>query len=155
MNPMARRQPLRVILLVEDDPHHAELITDALRAGGLENPILFMSTGREALEYFFQHASISQPRLHRLADCPCLVILDLRLPDIEGFEVLKRLKQDRVFELIPVLILSTSADERDLKRCYDLRANGYVTKPVDFQEFFEKVRQTGIYWIRLNESVPL
>jgi CheY-like chemotaxis protein len=150
-----QKGPLRPIMLVEDDPHHAELITEALRAGGLENTILSVQTGREALEHFFQSASYSQPRLHRLAECPCLVILDLRLPDIEGYEVLKRLKQDRIFELIPVVIVTTSADEQDVKRCYDLQANGYITKPVDFQEFFDKVRQTGVYWVTVNESVPV
>jgi CheY-like chemotaxis protein len=152
---MTAKGPHRPILLVEDDPYHAELIIEALRAGELENPILSVRTGREALEHFFQSAPYSQPRLHTLAECPCLVILDLRLPDLEGHEVLKRLKQDRIFELIPVLIVTTSADERDVKRGYDLQANGYVTKPVDFQEFFNKVRQAGIYWVKVNESVPV
>lgn len=150
---MAHQGPLRPILLVEDDPHHAELITEALRVGGLENPILLARTGREALEHFFQGAAYGQPRLHRLAECPCCVILDLRLPDIEGHEILKRLKQDRLFELIPVVVLTTSTDERDIKRAYDLQANGYITKVVDYQEFFEKVRHAGTYWVTVNKSV--
>lgn len=152
---MTPKVPLKPILLVDDDEHHVELITEALRAGGLGNPILAVQTGQAALDYFFQGPRHGQPRMSNLADCPCLVVLDLRLPDMEGLEVLKRLKQDRVFELIPVMILTTSANERDIKRGYDLQANAYLTKPVEFKEFFEKVRQAGIYWVMINEPIPM
>jgi CheY-like chemotaxis protein len=153
---MTPRQVLvKPILLVDDDEHHTELVVEALRAGGLTNRIISVETGQAALEYFFHNANSQQPRWNDLRDCPCLVILDLRLPDMEGLAVLKRLKQDRVFELIPVMILTTSADERDIKRGYDLQANAYLTKPVDFKEFAEKVRQAGIFWVLINEPAPM
>lgn len=145
--------PVRPIVLVEDDPHHAELIMETLGSARLANPIVIVESGRAALEYFFQHASSEQPRFNTPLDCPCLVILDLRLPDMEGLEVLKRLKQNRLFQLVPVMILTTSASERDIKRGFDLQANAYVTKPVEYQEFCEKVRQAGIYWVMINEPV--
>lgn len=151
---MPQKQPLKPILLVEDDPHHADLITDALRTAGLQNSVVLAQTGQAALEYFFQGAHYGQAKLLRPSECPCLVILDIRLPDMDGLEVLKRLKQDRVFELIPVMVLTTSANERDIKRGYDLQANAYVTKPVEFQEFLDKVRQAAIYWVRINEPIP-
>jgi DNA-binding response OmpR family regulator len=142
-------------VLVEDDPHHADLITEALGTARLANPIVRLQSGHAALEYFFQSVTCDQPRFDTLHDCPCLIILDLRLPDMEGLDVLKRLKKNRLLELIPVMILSTSANERDIKRGFDLRANAYVTKPVAFQEFCEKVRQAGIYWVMVNEPVPV
>lgn len=142
----------RPIILVEDDPHHADLITEALQAGGLQNPLVHLDTGRAALDYFFQGAYHEQPRRRDLEDCPCLVILDIRLLDFDGLAVLKRLKQDRLYELIPVVVLSTSTNSRDLKRAYDLQANAYVTKSADYREFFEKVRATGNYWVTVNQS---
>jgi CheY-like chemotaxis protein len=142
-------------VLVEDDPHHAELIREALGNTRLANPVVTLESGQAALEYFFQQANSERPRFDTLLDCPCLVILDLRLPDMEGLEVLKRLKQNRVFELIPVMILTTSASEGDIKRGFDLQANAYVTKPVEYREFCEKVRQAGVYWVMINEPVPM
>jgi CheY-like chemotaxis protein len=147
--------PCKPILLVDDDQHHTELIVEALRSGGLGNPIVSLDCGRAALEYFFDGVNHERARYNSLADCPCLVVLDLRLPDMEGLEVLRRLKHDRTYELIPVMILTTSAVERDIRRGFDLQANAYVTKPVDFHEFFEKVRQAGIYWVMVNEPVPV
>jgi CheY-like chemotaxis protein len=140
---------------VEDDPHHAEFITEALGAARLANPVVTLESGQAALEYFFHQAYDERPRFDRLMDCPCLVILDLHLPDIEGLHVLKRLKQNRVFKLIPVMILTTSVSEQDIKRGFDLQANAYVTKPVEFQQFCEKVRQAGVYWVMINEPVPM
>lgn len=152
---MTPRVPVRPVVLVEDDPHHAELIRDALEAARLVNPLVTLESGQAALEYFFHQAHSERPRFDRLLDCPCLVILDLRLPDVEGLEVLQRLKQNRLFQLIPVMILTTSAREEDIKRGYDLQANAYVTKPVEFREFCEKVRQAGLYWVMVNEPVPV
>lgn len=152
---MVPRVPLKPILLVDDDQHHTELIIEALQAGGLGNPIVTRESGHAALDYFFEGPAHERSRFDNIADCPCLVVLDLKLPDMEGLAVLKRLKQDRVYELMPVMILTTSASERDIKRGYDLQANAYVTKPVEFREFFEKVRQAGIYWIMINEPIPM
>lgn len=145
---------LKPIVLVDDDEHHVELITDALRAGGLVNPIIALNSGRAALDYFFDGANHERARMESVAGCPCLVVLDLRLMDINGLDVLKRLKQDRLLQLIPVMLLTTSADERDIKRGYDLQANAYLTKPVDFPMFMEKVRQAGIFWVLVNEPSP-
>lgn len=145
---------VKPILVVEDDQHHAELIVEALQAGGLTNRVVTVETGEAALNYFFHEGRLERPRWGDLRDCPCLVILDLKLPDMSGLEVLKRLKQDRIFELIPVMILTTSANERDIKRAYDLQTNAYLTKPVDFTQFFEKVRQAGVFWAMLNEQSP-
>lgn len=152
---MTPKVPVRPIVLVEDDPHHAELVMEALGAARLANPIITLTSGQAVLEYFFYCGNGERPRFDSLLDCPCLIVLDLRLPDIEGLEVLRRLKQNRLFELIPIMILTTSADERDIRRGFDLHANAYVTKPVEFQEFHEKVRQAGIYWVMINEPVPL
>lgn len=149
---MPQPHSIMPVVLVEDDPHHAELITEALRAGGLQNPLVHVETGLAALDYFFQGAYHEQPRWRDPADCPCLVILDIRLPDLDGLAVLKRLKQDRLYELIPVVIMSTSTNPRDLKRAYDLQANAYVTKSADHREFFEKVRVVGNYWVTVNQS---
>jgi len=145
--------PVKPIVLVEDDPHHADLIMEALRSTPVANPIVTLSSGAEALAYFFGDPHGEQPRLAE-RECPCLVILDLRLPDMPGFEVLRRLKGNRVYELLPVMVLTTSADERDIKRGYDLQANAYVTKPVEFQELFHKVSQAGLYWVMVNEPLP-
>ena len=147
----ARLVPIKPILLVDDDRHHTELICEALQAGGLTNRIVTVETGRAALEFFFHDGCPARPRWSDLRDCPCLVILDLRLPDMDGLEVLRLLKQDRILELIPVMVLTTSANERDIKRGYDLQANAYLTKPVDFQAFFGKVRQAGVFWALHNE----
>lgn len=152
---MTPRVPLRPILLVEDDPHHTDLITEALGTAQLANPVVTVQSGQAALGYFFEGEHHERPRRSDIADCPCLMILDLRLPDMEGLEVLKRLKEHRLYELIPVMILTTSANERDIKRGYDLQANAYVTKPVEFREFFDKVRQAGIYWAMVNEPIPM
>lgn len=151
---MMPKVPCKPILLVEDDPYHADMITEALESAKLANPITAVHSGQAALDYFFEGANYDRPRADRLMNCPCLVVLDLNLPDMEGVEVLKRLKHNRVFEMIPVMILTTSTNDRDIKRSFDYQANAYVTKPVDFHEFFEKVRLAGLYWIMINEPVP-
>jgi CheY-like chemotaxis protein len=151
---MTPKVSLKPIVLVDDDEHHVELATDALRAGGLANPIIPFNSGEAALDYFFDGANHERARMESLAECPCLVVLDLRLMDIDGLAVLKRLKQDRLLQLVPVMLLTTSADERDIKRGYDLQANAYLTKPVDFHMFIEKVQQAGIFWVLVNEPSP-
>jgi two-component system response regulator len=144
----------RPIVLVEDDPHHAELITDALSQAGLANPVIRLETGQAALSHFFEGTRWEQARALAPQDRPCLVILDLRLPDLPGLEVLRRLKQDRRLELIPVMVLSTSGEEGDVKRAYDLHANAYVIKPIDYQQFLEKVQEAVRYWVQINEPLP-
>jgi CheY-like chemotaxis protein len=141
-------------VLVEDDPHHAELIIEALGQAGLANPVIRLETGQAALAYFFEGAQWEQARAFAPEARPCLVILDLRLPDLPGLEVLRRLKQDRRLELIPVMVLTTSGEEEDIKRAYDLQANAYVIKPIDYQQFLEKVLEAVRYWVQINEPLP-
>jgi CheY-like chemotaxis protein len=144
----------RPIVLVEDDPHHAELIIEALGQAGLANPVIRLETGQAAFAYFFEGTGREQARAFAPQDRPCLVILDLRLPDLPGLEVLRRLKQDRRLELIPVMVLTTSGEEGDVKRAYDLQANAYVIKPIDYQQFLEKVLEAVRYWVQINEPLP-
>jgi len=141
-------------VLVEDDPHHADLIIEALGQAGLANPVIRLETGQAALAYLFEGARWEQARAFAPQERPCLVILDLRLPDLPGLEVLRRLKQDRRLELIPVMVLSTSGEEGDVKRAYDLQANAYVIKPIDYQQFLEKVQEAVRYWVQINEPLP-
>jgi two-component system response regulator len=151
------RSQSRPIVLVEDDPHHAELIIEALGQAGLANPVIRLETGQEALAYFFEGARWEQARALAPEAWPCLVILDLRLPDLGGLEVLRRLKQDRRLELIPVMVLTTSGEEEeeeDIKRAYDVQANAYVIKPIDYQQFLEKVQEAVRYWVQINDPLP-
>ena len=136
------------ILLVEDDPDHEALTIRALRQNNVVNDIVVARDGVEALDYLFAsgaHAN-RDPR-----DVPQVVVLDLKLPRLDGFEVLRRLRADERTQLIPVVILTSSDEERDLVEGYRLGANSYVRKPVDFREFIESTRQLGLYWLMLND----
>jgi two-component system response regulator len=135
------------ILLVEDNPDDEELTLRALRQYNVANEVVVKRDGAEALEYLFEHAS-QPPRL------PEVVLLDIKLPKIDGLEVLRRLRQDPRTRRMPVVILTSSAEERDRLASYDLGANSYVRKPVDFLEFSEAVKQLGLYWLVLNVSPP-
>lgn len=139
------------ILLVEDNPDDMELTMHALRTGNLCNRIHVARDGEEALDFLFCRG------LHadRSFDHPVqLVLLDLKLPKVDGLEILRTLKDDPRTRRIPVIILTASREEKDLIRGYDLGANGYAQKPVDFDEFREAVRQLGLYWMVVNISPP-
>jgi|ERR1051326_2814707 CheY-like chemotaxis protein len=135
----------REILLVEDNRDDEALTLDALARAGVGNPVTVVRDGAEALDYLFGKENY--------AEKPCLVMLDLKLPKIGGLEVLKRIRKNEQTKRVPVVVLTTSSEPEDLQNAYDNGANGYVRKPVEFDRFSEAVRQLGMYWILVNESI--
>ncbi len=138
-------QELR-ILLVEDNPADAELTLDALRDSGLVNTVQWVKDGAEALDVLFERGADSAAESHRLR----LVLLDLRLPRVDGLEVLRALRADERTRRLPVVVLTSSREEVDLVRAYDLGANSYLVKPVDSDAFMNAIRELGLYWMLLN-----
>lgn len=140
---------LPAILLVEDNPNDEALTLRALKKSNFANPVVVVRDGAEALDYLFaKGAHAAREKL------PQLVLLDLKLPKIDGLEVLKALRADERTKLLPVVILTSSLEEQDLIQGYSLGANSYVRKPVNFADFVEAVRQLGMYWLVLNEIPP-
>jgi len=144
--------PNQAILLVEDNPDDEALTLRALRKNNIKNDVVVAHDGVEALDYLFGTANHAgrDPNL-----IPQVVLLDLKLPKLDGLEVLRRLRADERTKLLPVVILTSSNEEQDRLKGYDLGANSYVRKPVDFNQFIEAVRQLGLYWLILNERPPL
>jgi two-component system response regulator len=136
-----------IILLVEDNPHDAILTVRALEKSQVVNEIVVASDGVEALDYLFG-TGLSEGR----ALTPVIVLLDLKLPKVDGLEVLKKIRSDERTKYLPVVILTSSKEERDIVEGYSLGANSYVCKPVDFNEFMEAASQLGLYWLLLNQS---
>ncbi len=136
----------QVILLIEDNPKDEALTLRALKKNNIGNEVVVARDGAEAIDRLFGGG---QPPL------PQLVLLDLKLPKIDGLEVLKRIRAEERTRLLPVVILTSSVEERDLIEGYRLGANSYVRKPVDFVEFAEAVRQLGLYWLILNRPAPV
>jgi two-component system, response regulator len=141
----------KVILLVEDNPDDEALTLRALRKNNIQNEVVVAHDGVEALDYLFGTGSYSGRSAEVL---PQVVLLDLKLPKIDGLAVLGKLRADQRTKLLPVVILTSSNEEQDRLSGYDLGANSYVRKPVDFNQFIEAVRQLGLYWLILNEPVP-
>lgn len=141
----------RSILLVEDNPDDEELTLLAFRKHNLHNDVTVVRDGAEALEYLFATGSYSTRDVSR---CPVVVMLDLKLPKIDGLEVLRRLRTDPRTRCLPVVILTSSREEQDLLSGYDLGANSYIVKPVEFEKFTYAVGQLGLYWTFLNEPPP-
>ena len=141
----------RLILLVEDNDDDVELTLRALRRNRVANRVDVVRDGAEALEYLFATGSYAG---RDVRDAPNLVLLDLKLPKVGGLEVLERLRADARTRRLPVVILTSSNVESDLARSYDLGANSYIRKPVDFTQFMEAVNQLGLYWLVLNEAPP-
>ncbi len=140
------------ILLVEDNPNDVELTLHALRKEDLSNSIHVVRDGEEALDFLFCRG----PYDHRTHDHPPkLVILDLKLPKITGLEVLRTIKNDIQTRAIPVTILTSSREDRDLVESYKLGVNSYIQKPVDFNQFRDTVKQLGLYWLVVNQSPPI
>lgn len=137
------------ILLVEDNPNDAELTLRALRKNHLANSVMHAKDGAEAIEFIFGDEGIAQLELgHR----PRVILLDLKLPKVNGLEVLERLKGDARTKTIPVVVLTSSREDSDLERCYELGVNSYIVKPVEFTAFIEAVTDVGCYWLLLNEA---
>lgn len=141
----------RAILLVEDNPDDQELTLRALKKNNIANRIVLAKDGAEALEYLFgtgEHAG------RDTAELPEVILLDLKLPKVDGLEVLRALRGDPRTKLLPVVILTSSTEDKDRVSGYSLGANSYVRKPVDFLEFTEAVKQLGLYWLVLNQPAP-
>jgi len=136
------------ILLVEDSPQDLELALRALRKSHLANRIHVARDGEEALAILFGNPDAADPVAFIQ---PRLVLLDLKLPKVDGIEVLQRLKADPEKRKIPIVVLTSSREQRDLEECYQLGVNSYIVKPVDFEQFYEAVHQLGMYWLLLNE----
>jgi two-component system response regulator len=141
----------RIILLVEDNPDDEALTLRALKRNNILNPVVVARDGVEALDYLFGAGAYTGRDLHVM---PQVILLDLKLPKVDGLEVLRRLRADEHTRLLPVVILTSSKEEQDLIQGYSLGANSYVRKPVDFTHFAEAVRQMGLYWLLLNEPPP-
>jgi CheY-like chemotaxis protein len=129
------------ILLVEDDHGHARLIEKNLRRSNIRNKMVILSDGQQALDYLFGEGEYERDG----AAAPLLVLLDLNLPVLDGYQVLERMKADERTKRIPVIILTTTDDEREVSRCYELGCNVYITKPVDYQQFSEAIRKLGLF----------
>lgn len=140
------------ILLVEDNPDDETLTLRALRKNKILNEVVVARDGAEALDYLFAegiHAGWNPGVM------PEVILLDLKLPKIDGLEVLKRLRADERTRLLPVVVMTSSNQEEDILASYDLGANSYIRKPVDFNQFIEAVRQLGLYWLVLNQAPPV
>jgi CheY-like chemotaxis protein len=138
------------ILLVEDDPRDVELTLTALEDYKLANEVVVARDGQQALDYLRCQGEYRS----RSSDNPAVLLLDLKLPKINGLEVLKEIRSDEKLKLIPVVILTSSQEEKDMVRSYALGVNAYVVKPVDFHEFINAVKELGVFWALINEPPP-
>jgi two-component system response regulator len=138
------------ILLVEDNPSDAELSMRSLRKNNLANGVHWVKDGAEALDYLFAQGAYAKRDLH---ETPSVVILDIKLPKVDGIEVLRRVKSDDRTRAIPVVIMTSSREERDMIESYRLGVNSYVVKPVDFDQFARAVSELGLYWMLINQPL--
>ncbi|MGP8079446.1 MAG: response regulator [Dehalococcoidales bacterium] len=142
----------KIILLVEDNPDDVTLTQRALKKSHILNKLVVAKDGAEALDYIFGTGSYTG---RDLGNMPEVILLDLKLPKIDGLEVLKRIRSEKRTNLLPVVILTSSKEEKDLINGYTLGANSYIRKPVNFNQFVEAIHQLGLYWLVLNESPPM
>ena len=141
----------KIILLVEDNPDDEELTIRSLRRANIANEIVVARDGVEALEFLFREGKFSEEDKGKI---PALVLLDLKLPKLNGIDVLKRMRSDPRTQLIPVVVLTSSSEEDDMLQSYRFGANSYVRKPVDFSQFATAVNQLGIFWLLYNQEPP-
>jgi len=140
----------KVIFLIEDNPDDEALMLRALKKNNIASEIIVARDGAEAIEYLFGTGKYKD---RNIKEQPQLILLDLKLPKIDGLEVLRRIREDERTKFLPVVVLTTSNEERDIHDSYRLGANSFVRKPVDFAEFIEGTRQLGNYWLRVNQTV--
>jgi CheY-like chemotaxis protein len=141
---------IRRIVLAEDNAHDVELTMTALRENHVANEVIVVRDGAEALDYLYKRRAYAD----RPGNNPALLLLDLKMPKVDGIEVLRQVKSDPALRTIPVVVLTSSREEQDLVRTYDLGVNAYVVKPVDFHEFIEAVKLLGGFWAVVNETPP-
>lgn len=141
---------LKPILLVEDNPHDLELTLIALSKSQLANEVVIVRDGTEALDYLNRRGEFKE----RAIGNPAVILLDLKLPKVDGLEVLKEIRETETLKSIPVCMLTSSKEEQDVVRSYELGVNAYVVKPVDFTEFVRAIADLGIFWAVLNEPPP-
>jgi CheY-like chemotaxis protein len=141
---------LKTILLVEDDPNDIELTLEALAEYRVANEIMVLHDGAEALDYLYRRGRFED----RAGDSPAVVLLDLKMPKVDGLTVLRTIKGDPVLKTTPIVMLTSSREERDLVESYALGVNAFVVKPVDFAQFSDAVRRLGSFWAVLNERLP-
>lgn len=141
---------LRTILLAEDNVKDVELTLEALSEHNLANQVVVVKDGVEALEYLRYEGNYKQ----RKQGNPAVILLDIKMPRMDGIEVLKVIRSDDKLRTIPVVILTSSREEPDLKKCYEIGVNAYVVKPVDFRNFIDAIKQIGVFWALLNELPP-
>jgi CheY-like chemotaxis protein len=142
---------LKRILLVEDSPRDAEMILDALDAHQLANAVVHVRDGADALDYLYRRGQFAG----RSDGQPVLILLDLKLPKVDGLEVLRQIKGDAALKMIPVVMMTSSREEQDLLNSYQLGVNAYVVKPLKFNDFVEAVKQVGMFWAVINEIPPV
>jgi DNA-binding response OmpR family regulator len=138
------------ILIVEDDPKDVELTLTALEEYNLANEVVVTRDGEEALDYLYCRGNFKM----RTSDNPAVLLLDLKLPKVDGLEVLQQIKSNEKLKMIPVVVLTSSREERDMVASYKLGVNAYVVKPVDFHEFVNAIKELGIFWAVINEPPP-
>jgi len=138
------------ILLVEDDPKDVELTLTALEEYNLANEVVVARDGEEALEYLYARGKFKA----RSSDNPAVMLLDLKLPKVDGLEVLKQIKSEEKLRMMPVVVLTSSKEEKDMVASYRLGVNAYVVKPVDFHEFVNAIKELGAFWAVINEPPP-
>ena len=142
---------LKKILLVEDNPNDIELTMEALAENNIANAVDVARDGEEALDYLYRRGIFSS----RQSGNPAVILLDLKLPKVDGLEVLRKIRSSDTFRIIPVVILTSSREETDLIESYKLGVNAYVVKPVDFNEFVRAIRTLGLFWAIINEPPPV
>jgi CheY-like chemotaxis protein len=147
---MLQRQSLKRILLAEDSPNDVEMTLNAMEEFHLANEVVVVGNGAEALDYLYGRGQYANHN----NGTPVVVLLDLKMPKVDGLEVLRQMKSDPDLKRIPVVMMTSSREEQDLVRSYDLGVNAYVVKPVDFQQFTDSVRKLSCFWALINEPPP-